>query len=430
MLSQVKYRQLHFVTFLSIIFGLLSPVLLCAGEFVVIAYPSPPPIEATVERYREIVAAGIDVIVPGNGEFNSPGNKRVLDLAAEVGLRVIVADLQVLPWHKEDRIPIDEANIKAVASAYRDHPALFAYFICDEPHGDYFDELAVTSRRLSEADPKHPPLINLFPSYASREQLGFDDFSSYVRTFVETSKPSILCYDHYPLRESAHSQTDWYGDLQLIREESRKAKIPFWICLQSEGIENALRIPKREEVLWQASTVLTYGARAVVWFTYWTPSPTQEIPADKSGQDFLVEPHISGMISRDGKRTPVYGHVREANTFLHAAGEALADWDNTHIARWKNGEIVDGSETPCLVPRGEKLNLVVGTFSQGDQRRVVLSNGSYSQSATFSIDTNSNWQASKVLAALELENGAEHGIDRQQWTLRPGGCVVIEFESR
>jgi hypothetical protein len=428
MLSQLNHLLFLFVLILAIAVGLPSPMPLHSGEFLVIAYPSPPQEEANVERYREITSAGIDVIVPGNGEFDGPGNKRVLDLAAQVGLRVVVADRRIQPWHKEDRIHIDQGNIEAVASTYRNHPALLAYFICDEPHARYFAELASTSRRLRAAEPNHPPLINLFPSYASREQLGFDDFPSYVRTFIETTKPSVLCYDHYPLREARLHQSDWYGDLQLIREESRKARIPFWICLQSEGIEGALRIPKREEVFWQASTVLAYGARAVVWFTYWTPTPTQGIPADDSGKDYLIEPHISGMISRDGKRTPVYDHVREANVFLHNAGGELANWDNTHIARWKDGKIIDGSESPCLVPHGENLSLVVGTFSQGDQRRVVIANGSYSQPTTFSIEANSAWQASKVVAALEIKNKAAEGIDRAQWTLRPGSCLVIEFE--
>ncbi len=122
-------------------------------------------------------------------------------------------------------------------------------------------------------DPKHSPLINLFPSYGSPKQLGFDDFPAYVRGFIETVKPDVLSFDHYPLREPQAGTTDWFGDLAVVRSESRKAGIPFWICLQSEGIRGGLRIPSRAEILWQASTVLAYGARGVVWFTYWTPSP-------------------------------------------------------------------------------------------------------------------------------------------------------------
>lgn len=38
-----------------------------ANDFVVLAYPAPPPEQANAERYREIANAGFDAIVPGWG---------------------------------------------------------------------------------------------------------------------------------------------------------------------------------------------------------------------------------------------------------------------------------------------------------------------------------------------------------------------------
>jgi len=131
-------------------------------------------------------------------------------------------------------------------------------------------------------------LINLFPSYGSPAQLGFDDFRAYVHSFVKTVNPVVLSYDHYPLWNPSAGRTNWFGDLTVMRDESRKAGIPFWVCLQSEGLDQALRVPNRAEILWQASTALAYGARGVVWFTYWTPSTTQEIPPDDKKADTLA----------------------------------------------------------------------------------------------------------------------------------------------
>jgi len=111
-----------------------------AEEFLVIAYPGPPRDQANLERYREIADAGIDVIVPANGAWDSESNLKALDLAAEVGLRVIVTDLRILPWHEKDRVRIDQQRIDAVAADYRNHPALFGYVICDEPNARYFEE--------------------------------------------------------------------------------------------------------------------------------------------------------------------------------------------------------------------------------------------------------------------------------------------------
>jgi hypothetical protein len=58
-------------------------------EFVVVAYPGPPPEAVNAARYREIAEAGIDVIVPANGTFTAAQNLRAMDLAQAAGLRVI-----------------------------------------------------------------------------------------------------------------------------------------------------------------------------------------------------------------------------------------------------------------------------------------------------------------------------------------------------
>ncbi len=393
--------------------------------FLVVAYPGPPADQIGLERYREIANAGIDVIVPGNGCWDGPSNRKALDLAAKVGIRVIVTDLRILPWHIEDRVRIDSPVIETVVAEYRDHPALFGYFICDEPNAGYFAELAVTARKLQRADPEHPPLINLFPSYATAEQLGLDDYRAYVHSFIETVEPAVLCYDHYPLREPQAGKTDWFGDLALMRNESHQAGIPFWICLQSEGIDRALRVPKRAEILWQASTALAYGARGVVWFTYWTPSPSQQIPPDSTGRAYLREIHTGGMLSPHGKRTARYDHVREANRFLHEAGRALAGWDNAHVAHWNSGKLTGSGQSPCVALRGGQFHAVVGTFTHGGARRVVIANASYARTSQFSIEPQRGWRIGRVVAAQHAEKASE-GRTPLQWKLAPGGCVVIE----
>ncbi len=396
-----------------------------ADEFLVIAYPGPPADQADLQRYREITEAGIDVIVPGNGVWDSETTRKALDLAARAGLRVIVTDLRILPWHATDREEIDQANVNAVVADYSNHPALLAYLICDEPNATYFAELSSTSRKLKIADPKHPPLINLFPSYASKKQLGCEGFAEYVRSFITTVKPAILSYDHYPLREPNAGETDWHGDLTVIRNESRTAGIPFWICLQSEGIQGGLRIPTRPEIFWQAGTALAYGTRGVIWFTYWTPSPTQEIPRDAQDRPYLVEQHVGGMLTRSGKRTPRYDYVRQANRFLHEAGRALTGWDNTEVTRWKLGRPTDDGQSPCISLRGEEFSAVVGTFSRGDRRRVVIANDSYANPAEFTIKPQHDWRLSKVVATLEAERTIESD-DPSTWTLAPGGCLVVD----
>ena len=54
----------------------------------------------------------------------------------------------------------------------RAHPALYAYFITDEPNAAQFPALGRLVAYLRERDPAHLAYINLFPTYATNEQLG------------------------------------------------------------------------------------------------------------------------------------------------------------------------------------------------------------------------------------------------------------------
>ncbi len=412
---------------LGLVWGEQPPGSQYANEFLVIAYSAPPSNYSNIERYREIANAGFDAIVPGMGAWDHESHSQVLDLAEKVGLRVIICDPPILFWHKDNRKIIDQSLIDVVTTDCRDHSALLGYFICDEPHAGCFEGLATTSRRMHLADPEHLHLTNLFPGYASPAQLGVEDYREYVHSFIQAVKPQVLSYDHYPLRNPGLADTGWYDDLKVIRDESRQAGIPFWIYLQSEGMEGLLRIPTRSEVFWQVGTVLAYGARSVYWFTYWTPPPMQDFPADLPVEHQLIERHVGGMISYDGRRTPMYDAVREANLFLRKAGRELIGWDNKFISHYENGELMDGSQSTCLTPVGADTKLVVGTFVRGDRRRVVIANDSYAKSAAITIKPKGNWQPSTVIVSLEARHKSS-GEDLSQWQLGPGGCLVIECQ--
>ena len=56
-----------------------------------------------------------------------------------------------------------------------------------------------------ERDPNHLAYINLFPTYASAEQLGTEGdttqaYREHLRQYLEIARPELISYDHYHLR--------------------------------------------------------------------------------------------------------------------------------------------------------------------------------------------------------------------------------------
>ncbi len=397
-------------------------------DFVIGAYPGPPPEQTSLERYREMAELGLNVILPANGVFDEEGNRKVLDLAAETGLRVIVWDGRIAQMTTSADAEIDPAVVEDVVRSYRDHPALLGYAVRDEPSLAMFPRLAEICRIFRRADPDHEPLINLFPSYASAEQLGTHDFGLYLREYVRIVQPSVLCYDHYPLRVDRSVDTGWHRDLALVSEESRRTGIPFWIFLQSEGIRGALRVPTKGEIFWQANTALAYGARGVLWFCYWTPPAGQAAPRAEGMPPPPVEEHHDAILDAEGRRTPLYDCVKEENAFLGRMGRILSGWTHHSVARFRNGELVPGSGySPAVEVRAENASVVVGTWVRnGLELEVLVVNDSPTETAEIGLFARTGFD-SRVDGRFAARPARERAGG---WDLEPGGCVLLHYYRR
>ncbi len=393
-------------------------------DFKIIAYSGPPQEEVTLERYQEIAEAGIEYLVPGNGAFDGETNLKAMDLGLKTGIKIIPVDIRLMPFTFKKVDAIDTAAIKAIVNDYKDHPSMAAYVVRDEPGGELFPGLRDISNIFKEEDSLHEPLINLLPSYGSPTQLGFDDYRTHIISFIETVNPGLLSYDYYALREGATMYEGWFNDLSIVREETRKVDIPFVIFIQSEGIDKGLRVPNRAEILWQVNTALAYGTRGVGWFCYWTPEPDQGFSQHDEEEPLLVEAHYNAMIDLHGNRTDLYKHVKEANFYLKKAGKGLLDWDNTDVARYEAGKLLEGT-SPVVAPEGKGASIVIGTYRMDDKVRVVVSNSSCEIPASFFLTIDSQWKAEGIFASIDATPEKE---SLTSWTLNPGGSVVLELK--
>jgi len=381
-------------------------------SFVIGGAVGPPKNLRTPKRMKEIADSGIDVIILLGGIPTVKETIEYMDVAHTAGIKVLPPDKRCYSAFMGGQNDVDasEKSIKAIVKDYSDHPALFAYSIYDEPSYKQFENLAKVLRLLEKNDKNHFGFINLFPGYASTAALGCPNFKEHVKSYVDIVKPTVLCYDHYSLRVNK-SDSGWFNDLEIIREESRRVKTPFWIYVLSEGIKKYLRVPTRAEILWQANSALAYGARGILWFCYWTPQPH-------------TEAHHNAMIDLKGNKTPLYDYVREENIFLKDAGNKLLSWDNSYIQRYVKSKPVSGGNSPVVKPVGKNLNLTLGTFKKENRVRIVCVNDNVDKLAAFTFVTNPNYKFSKVVASIDAAKSKEKNIELK---LKPGGCIVLEY---
>lgn len=229
-----------------------------------------------------------------------------LDLVHRHGLRGQLQDPLLAPESLDD--PARREKLDALITRVRGHPALYDYFITDEPNSTNFPGLGRLVAYLRARDPAHLAYINLFPTYASNEQLGTKGdttaaYQAHLRQFVEVVKPALISYDHYQFAADGDSG-QYFLNLSLIRHCAQAAGLPFLNIVQAATWTPSMRVPNPPEMRYLVYTTLAYGAQGISYYVYCWPG------------------HTGGIANSNGTPTELYGALKDLNReFVAIAGQ-------------------------------------------------------------------------------------------------------------
>lgn len=272
-------------------------------------------------------------------------NRKMLDLCGQVGLKAIVIDGR-LAWTlpQEDNW---KDKVAQVVADYGSHPALFGYFLQDEPNLEQFEGLGALGDELQRQDPVHPPYINLFPTYASVQQLGTPTYADHLERFLTTSRPLILSYDHYCLMAGGVDKPDFFENMELIREAGLRHSVPTWNIIQACSWTPGVRQPSETEMRWQVYTSLAYGFKGILYFVYWS----------WNNDDYAS----AGIVDNTGKPGRLYPIVKQLNGEMLALGPTLLRCTSTGV--FHTGPIPTGARRlsrDAILQVPSEVPLVVG----------------------------------------------------------------------
>lgn len=212
-----------------------------------------------------------------------------LDLYDRQGMRAM---LEIGTPDVDD--PTQEKALNALIEGVRRHPALYAYYLVDEPGVGAFPKLGKLVAWLRQHDPAHLAYINLLPTYASDGQLQVSDdaaerakvgypqdfagihtdektalrYREHLRQFITIVHPDLISYDHYHFLKSSDG-AQYFLNLALIRSAALAAKKPFLNIIQAcDSPAEGWRGPDENEVRWLTYTSLAYGAQGIAHFRY------------------------------------------------------------------------------------------------------------------------------------------------------------------
>jgi len=342
--------------FLSIAMLLLCTCALAQAPWQPEEYPisywvGPPRDFNTLEAWQTIKDCNFTVCGQYGG-YSVDDNRKMLDYCAQLGMKAMIVDGRT-SW--EAAFADDHADlIKSLVADYGSHPATYAYYIRDEPSSLLFEPLGKVSQELQRQDPKHLPFINLFPTYASPEQLGTPTYAEHLDRYLSIVKPAVLSYDNYCLLKDGTDRGDYFENLGLIREYGLRYGVPQWNIVLSIPLPNC-RDPKASEMRWQAYTSLAYGMKGLMWFTYWTMPGWEE----EFGGNAIVD--------CNGRPARLYPIVKQINGEVRTLGKTLLGLTSTgvyHTGEIPRGAMRLGVDAPIQLP--DDLPLLIGFFTDAE----------------------------------------------------------------
>ncbi len=186
-----------------------------------------------------------------------------LDMAARNGLKAIVG------------CPEIKDSTEYAVTALKNHPALYAYNLKDEPEVWDIGWLAELVSSVTHHDPEHPSYINLYPNWA----WGNEKYKEHIGLFAEKVDVSFYSFDQYPVRQledgSISIRPAWYENLELISDMARRQERPFWAFAMtwshSIGAPSPpafYPVPTIGHLRLQVYSNLLYGAQVIQYFTF------------------------------------------------------------------------------------------------------------------------------------------------------------------
>jgi len=330
-----------------------------SGRIPIMTWPGPDAALLNAETLRLVAEAGFSVNMSFLG--GREANLQALALARAAGLKVMVQDDRISKLLEDPALGLD--GLDGVVADYGRHPALFGYFVTDEPNAAKFRRLGAIVARLRSLDPVHPAYINLFPTYANATQLGTPTYEEHVTRFLNAVLPPFLSFDHYPVT-TAGLRPDYYRNLELMRVLARERGLDLW-AFTLVTPHAVYPPPTAGQVRLQLWSDIAYGAKALQYFTFATPG----------GTDFEWG---SGLIDKNGRPGPAYAVAREINAEIRRVEGMILRWKS--VAVYHTGPLPAGARAPDPggpVLSADGLPLLVGVFADGLERCVVLVNKDY-----------------------------------------------------
>lgn len=163
-------------------------------------------------------------------------------------------------------------DLRAVLKQLGDHPALYGFYVSDEPSPTGIEAVRLAVQIHNDEAPHLHNFVNHFPAFALRNQAGSDDKANALldRCIAGTGTRylSYDCYEQFSiLRTEVENLNLYFDSLVTYQRAAARHNIPLW----NSGLSMAFahyRPMTEDDFRWQLNTSIAHGALGLMYFFF------------------------------------------------------------------------------------------------------------------------------------------------------------------
>jgi len=253
-----------------------------------------PLTRCTEEEVQKLAESGVDFAILRSYDIPKDKRTEVFEWLAKYGIEAVVSDKPVMKEYERAELLDLEKSDEEIW--FMNEPMCTYANYVDEPGTEHFEVLGNEVRNFMKRFPGKKVYINLLPMYANSAQLTggawkakieyyeqpSTDYRQYIDEYVRLVPTDYICADIYPCKAepdpdnpevfpAVHIKTiyrDYIKNVELLADACRKSGRDMWCCIQTCAWSCNVSEPSEAELRWQAYTMLSFGAKALMYYTF------------------------------------------------------------------------------------------------------------------------------------------------------------------
>ncbi|MBE6687732.1 MAG: hypothetical protein E7588_00455 [Ruminococcaceae bacterium] len=285
---------------------------------------------------QKLAEAGIDFAIIRAGELAENKKYDVFKWLADNGIEAAVSDKNLQKFYERaSLLDLDKAD----QMWFKDEPSYTYCFYVDEPGIEHFEVLGKEIEKFNKMFPDKKAYVNLLPMYANSAQLSGGawkapieyyeqpsaDYRQYLEEYIKHVPTDFISADIYPCKRGIDpdnpdmfpaeytkpTYADYVKNIELLADACRRSGREMWTCIQTCSWHYSVREPDEADLRWQAYTMLSFGAKAMMYYTF----------ADRTM-------HTGALINVRGDRTKLFFASKRMCEGLHKLSDIYVQYKN------------------------------------------------------------------------------------------------------